>query len=115
MLALLYKETNICQSCNPVLYGSICGRATSERSGPYPSNGVANADRRIKSVNLFVENCSNKLKYTEAYRSGHNGPHSKCGCRVTDTWVRIPPLPPYRTDKTTLLRCKLVSPFFVAH
>ncbi len=30
----------------------------------------------------------------EAYRSGHNGPHSKCGNGVTRSWVRIPPLPP---------------------
>ena len=27
------------------------------------------------------------------YRSGHNEPHSKCGCRATGTWVRIPPSP----------------------
>ena len=27
------------------------------------------------------------------YRSGHNEPHSKCGCRATGTWVRIPPPP----------------------
>ena len=31
---------------------------------------------------------------TEVYRSGHNGPHSKCGNGVTRSWVRIPPLPP---------------------
>ena len=30
----------------------------------------------------------------EVYRSGHNGPHSKCGNGVTRSWVRIPPLPP---------------------
>lgn len=29
----------------------------------------------------------------ETYRSGCNEPHSKCGCRVTGTWVRIPPSP----------------------
>ena len=28
------------------------------------------------------------------YRSGHNGAHSKCVYRATDTWVRIPPSPP---------------------
>ena len=28
------------------------------------------------------------------YRSGHNGAHSKCVCRVTGTRVRIPPSPP---------------------
>lgn len=30
----------------------------------------------------------------EVYRSGHNGPHSKCGNGATRSWVRIPPLPP---------------------
>ena len=30
------------------------------------------------------------------YRSGHNGAHSKCVCRETGTWVRIPPSPPER-------------------
>ena len=30
----------------------------------------------------------------EKYRSGHNEPHSKCGCPVPGTWVRIPPSPP---------------------
>ena len=34
------------------------------------------------------------IKNTEVYRSGHNGPHSKCGNGVTRSWVRIPPLPP---------------------
>ena len=32
----------------------------------------------------------------ETYRSGHNGAHSKCVCRVTGTWVRIPPSPPFK-------------------
>ena len=36
-----------------------------------------------------------RLKSTvEAYRSGHNGPHSKCGYRAIGTRVRIPSLPP---------------------
>lgn len=35
---------------------------------------------------------------TEVYRSGHNGPHSKCGNGVTRSWVRIPPLPPSCTQ-----------------
>ena len=30
----------------------------------------------------------------EVYRSGHNGPHSKCGNGVTRSWVRIPSSPP---------------------
>ena len=30
----------------------------------------------------------------EVYQSGRTEPHSKCGCRVIGTWVRIPPLPP---------------------
>ena len=30
----------------------------------------------------------------EAYRSGYNGPHSKCGYRAIGTRVRIPSLPP---------------------
>ncbi len=29
----------------------------------------------------------------ESYQSGRNEPHSKCGCRVSGTWVRIPPTP----------------------
>ena len=36
--------------------------------------------------------------HTEVYRSGHNGPHSKCGNGVTRSWVRIPPLPPSCTQ-----------------
>ena len=40
----------------------------------------------------------------EVYRSGHNGPHSKCGCRVTGTWVRIPPLPPNTPKLRFLMR-----------
>ena len=36
--------------------------------------------------------------YLEVYRSGHNGPHSKCGNGVTRSWVRIPPLPPSCTQ-----------------
>src|SRR3954470_6797323 len=31
---------------------------------------------------------------TERYRSGRNGGASKASCRVTGTWVRIPPSPP---------------------
>ena len=30
----------------------------------------------------------------ERYRSGRNGGASKASCRVTGTWVRIPPSPP---------------------
>src|SRR5688572_7083495 len=29
-----------------------------------------------------------------------NAPHSKCGLRATVTWVRIPPSPPERVDRT---------------
>ena len=35
-------------------------------------------------------------RYTEVYRSGHNGPDSKSGSLVRGSWVRIPPLPPTR-------------------
>ena len=38
---------------------------------------------------------------TEVYRSGHNGPHSKCGNGVTRSWVRIPPLPPDGNNTNT--------------
>src|SRR5204863_3744069 len=31
---------------------------------------------------------------SERYRSGRNGGASKASCRVTGTWVRIPPSPP---------------------
>lgn len=30
----------------------------------------------------------------EKYRSGYNGPHSKCGSHESGSWVRIPPSPP---------------------
>jgi hypothetical protein len=33
----------------------------------------------------------------ERYRSGRNGGASKASCRVTGTWVRIPPSPPFNT------------------
>ena len=33
----------------------------------------------------------------ERYRSGRNGIASKAICRVTGTWVRIPPSPPYKS------------------
>lgn len=29
----------------------------------------------------------------EKYRSGHNEPHSKCGCPFPGTWVQIPLAP----------------------
>ncbi len=32
--------------------------------------------------------------FAERYRSGRNGGASKASCRVTGTWVRIPPSPP---------------------
>ncbi len=32
--------------------------------------------------------------FLESYRSGHNGPHSKCGTQVTVSRVRIPYFPP---------------------
>src|SRR5206468_5811535 len=31
----------------------------------------------------------------ERYRSGRNGGASKASCRVSGTWVRIPPSPPF--------------------
>src|SRR2546421_1105551 len=37
---------------------------------------------------------------TERYRSGRNGGASKASCRVSGTWVRIPPSPP------TINNCK---------
>ena len=36
----------------------------------------------------------NVKEFKEKYRSGHNELHSKCSCRVTGTWVRIPSSPP---------------------
>src|SRR5581483_11577990 len=38
--------------------------------------------------------CSAATQSTEMYRSGRNGGASKASCRVTGTWVRIPPSPP---------------------
>lgn len=35
----------------------------------------------------------------EEYRSGHNGPHSKCGSPLQGSWVRIPPLPPFLKNR----------------
>ena len=40
---------------------------------------------------------------TERYRSGRNGGASKASCRVTGTWVRIPPSPPHYNYKTLRL------------
>jgi hypothetical protein len=37
---------------------------------------------------------SRRFHYAERYRSGRNGGASKASCRVTGTWVRIPPSPP---------------------
>ena len=45
----------------------------------------------------------------ERYRSGRNGRASKACCRVTGTWVRIPPSPPY------LNYCKLITYQFRKH
>ncbi len=38
--------------------------------------------------------CSADHLHPERYRSGRNGGASKASCRVTGTWVRIPPSPP---------------------
>ena len=40
----------------------------------------------------------NLIFFMERYRSGHNEPHSKCGCPATGTWVRIPSFPPRKED-----------------
>lgn len=42
---------------------------------------------------------------TEKYRSGHNELHSKCSCRVTGTWVRIPSSPPLYKRNLGLAFC----------
>lgn len=46
--------------------------------------------------------------FLETYRSGHNEPHSKCGCRETGTWVRIPPSPFFERP-TVVCRDKTLS------
>ena len=41
----------------------------------------------------------------ERYRSGRNGGASKASCRVTGTWVRIPPSPPSLVERNGRSRC----------
>ena len=43
------------------------------------------------------------------YRSGRNGGASKASCRVTGTWVRIPPSPPLLNNRKTPLATAPVS------
>lgn len=43
----------------------------------------------------------------ETYRRGRNGTHSKCVCRETGTWVRIPSSPP------EIFRIKIYTIFFI--
>ena len=45
----------------------------------------------------------------ERYRSGRNGGASKASCRVTGTWVRIPPSPPLLNNRKTPLATAPVS------
>src|SRR6187551_1861509 len=46
----------------------------------------------------------------ERYRSGRNGGASKASCRVSGTWVRIPPSPPsFQPIKSGRLYRPLVS------
>ena len=49
----------------------------------------------------------------ERYRSGYNEPHSKCGWRVTATWVRIPlsPLKKGLRHDDLIIRAKPLSKF----
>ena len=50
---------------------------------------------RARAYDVAVRRGSDPLRNdTERYRSGRNGGASKASCRVTGTWVRIPPSPP---------------------
>ena len=55
---------------------------------------------------------TNKYYFLEAYRSGHNGPHSKCGYRAIGTRVRIPSLPPKGNNTNTESEKEFVLFFF---
>ena len=46
----------------------------------------------------------------ERYRSGRNGIASKAICRVTGTWVRIPPSPPTFAKRSLREQLRLASP-----
>ena len=53
---------------------------------------------REKAVDDFTDSYYNSrsrfgdpVRYLQTYRSGHNEPDSKSGCRATGTRVRIPP------------------------
>ena len=45
----------------------------------------------------------------ERYRSGRNGIASKAICRVTGTWVRIPPSPPSFAKRSLRSRLRMAS------
>lgn len=56
---------------------------------------VLSRAKRTPTTSIRFRNQQNTYThYMEAYRSGHNGPHSKCGYRASGTRVRIPSLPP---------------------
>ena len=57
-------------------------------------------------MQMFYEFCCTLsefvIKYKlEMYRSGRTGTHSKCVCRETGTWVRVPPSPPNKEKTKT--------------
>ncbi len=78
------------------------------RRADYAHSAMAFRHQKYGSVSKWSWQCARRADYahsamafqhqnTEVYRSGHNGPHSKCGNGVTRSWVRIPPLPPIKT------------------
>ena len=58
-----------------------------------------------------IMSCSHsKSTRTERYRSGRNGGASKASCRVTGTWVRIPPSPPPSVADAPSVAARAVFP-----
>ena len=95
--------------------GRDIGRSRRRASGPQSplrgsvrraGSGVSRADAGVlpRAADLTLQpgrrarynqgSVLTRSRHTERYRSGRNGRASKACCRVTGTWVRIPPSPP---------------------
>ena len=75
----------------PQLQYRACCQSSSARRRPCDSR-VYNSCLRIAPPGAPAGYAGDRG--TERYRSGRNGGASKASCRVSGTWVRIPPSPP---------------------
>ena len=91
----------------PCAFGAVASRRGARWQSRNPtvimtcSLGVAWADRAYRPVRYdrvrvprATDVAAGPAHDPERYRSGRNGGASKASCRVTGTWVRIPPSPP---------------------